>query len=75
MKVGFHHGREYYIFWIHELIPIAYAHGTDSPEWKAEVEKWVPKLHDAEFAREAAKMVADIYNRWKSKLPPKPDRV
>jgi transcriptional regulator with XRE-family HTH domain len=71
MKVEFHHGREYYFFWIHELIPIAYEHGTDSPEWKAEVEKWVPKLHDAEFAREAARMVADVYNRWKVKLPTK----
>jgi transcriptional regulator with XRE-family HTH domain len=71
MKVEFHHGREYYIFWIHELIPIAYEHGTDSPEWKAEVEKWVPKLHDAEFAREAAQMIADIYDRWKVKLPTK----
>jgi hypothetical protein len=71
-KLAFHHGREYYIFWIRELIPIAYRWGTDSPEWKAEVEKWVPKLHDPEFAREAAKTVADLYNRWKVKLPPKP---
>jgi transcriptional regulator with XRE-family HTH domain len=75
MKVGFHHGREYYIFWIHELIPIAYAHGTDSPEWKAEVEKWVPKLHDPKFAREAAQMIADIYDRWKVKQPPRTPAV
>jgi len=31
----------------------------------------VPKLHDPEFAREAAVMIADVFNRWKSKLPPK----
>jgi len=36
------------------------------------VQNWAPKLHDPEFAREAAQMVADIYNRWKVKLPPKP---
>jgi hypothetical protein len=41
----------------------------------AEVEKWVPKLHDPEFAREAAVIVADIYNRWKVKLPPKQKAV
>jgi transcriptional regulator with XRE-family HTH domain len=74
-KVGFYQGRQYYVFWIHELIPVAYEHGTDSPEWKAEVAKWVPKLHDPEFAREAAVMVADIYNRWKVKLPPKQKTV
>jgi transcriptional regulator with XRE-family HTH domain len=73
MKLGFYRGRQYYILWIRELIPIAYEHGTDSPEWKANVEKWAPKLHDPEFAREAAKMVADIYDRWKVKLPPKPN--
>jgi len=72
MKLDFYHGRQYYILWIRELIPIAYEHGTDSPEWKAEVEKWVPKLHDPEFARKAAKTVAGIFDRWKPKLPPKP---
>ena len=72
MRLSFQHGRQYYIFWIHELVPIAYKYGTDSPEWKANVEKWVPKLHDPEFAREAANMVADIYNRWKVKLPLSP---
>jgi hypothetical protein len=72
MKLGFYRGRQYYILWIRELVPIAYEHGTDSPEWKANVEKWVPKLHDPEFVREAAEMVADVFNRWKSKLPPKP---
>ena len=75
MKVALHQGRQYYIFWIRELIPIAHEHGTDSPEWKANVEKWVPKLHEPEFASEAAKMVADIFNRWKSTLPPRPGVV
>jgi transcriptional regulator with XRE-family HTH domain len=70
-KLAHYQGQEYYFMWIRELVGIAYEHGTDSPDWKASVEKWVPKLHDPEFAREAAKMVADIYNRWKVKLPPK----
>jgi transcriptional regulator with XRE-family HTH domain len=73
MKVAHYQGQEYYFLWIRELIAIAYEHGTDSPEWKASVEQWAPKLEYPEFAREAAKMVADIYNRWKVKLPPKPD--
>ena len=75
MKVAHYHGQEYYFMWIRELVSIANEHGTDSPEWKGSIEKWAPKLHDPEFAREAAKMVADIYNRWKSKLPPRPAAV
>jgi transcriptional regulator with XRE-family HTH domain len=71
LKLDYRHGKEYYYRWIHELVPIAYEHGTDSPEWKAEVEKWVPKLHDPVFAREAAKLVADVFNRWKVRFPPK----
>jgi transcriptional regulator with XRE-family HTH domain len=75
MKLAHYQGQEYYFMWIRELVGIANTHGTDSPEWKASVEQWAPKLHDPEFAREAAKMVADIYNRWKVKLPPKPAAV
>ena len=73
LRLAHHRGKEYYYFWIDRLIPIADEHGTDSPEWKANVEKWVPKLHYPDFAREAAQMVADIYNRWKVKFPPKPN--
>ena len=63
--------KPHYIAWIDRLIPIADEHGTDSPEWQAEVEATVPKLHDPKVAREAAAMIADVFNRWKSKLPPK----
>jgi transcriptional regulator with XRE-family HTH domain len=73
MRVALDKGQEYYFWWIRELVTIAYERGTDSPEWKASVEKWAPKLHEPEFAREAAQMTADIYNRWKIKLPPRPD--
>jgi transcriptional regulator with XRE-family HTH domain len=72
MKVAHYHGQEYYFRWIRELVSIAFAHGIDSPEWKASIETWAPKLPHPEFAPEAAKMTADIYNRWKVKLPPKP---
>ncbi len=72
LKLTHHHGKDYYVAWIHELILIAYEHGTDSPAWKASVEKWAPRLPYPEFARDAAQMVADVYNRWKVKLPPRP---
>ena len=54
------------------MVAIAYARGTDSPEWKASIETWAPKLPRPEFAPGAARMTADIYNRWKGRLPPKP---
>jgi hypothetical protein len=75
MRLAHHRGQDYYFLWIRELVGIAYEHGTDSAEWEASVERWAPKLHFPEFARDAAKMVADIYNRWKVKLPPKPGAV
>jgi len=72
MKVDFSTGKRYYFTWIHQLALIAYEHGTDSPEWKACVDGWAPKLAQPEFAREAAQIVADLYNRWKVKFAPKP---
>ncbi|MBN2465546.1 helix-turn-helix domain-containing protein [candidate division WOR-3 bacterium] len=72
MKVAHYHGQEYYFRWINELVAVAHAHGTDSPEWQASIEKWTPKLPVPEFVSEAAQMVAEIYNRWKVRLPPKP---
>jgi len=71
MNLEFHRGRQYYIIWVRELADIAYAHGIGSPEWKASVEHWAPRLPHPEFVREAAQMVADVYDRWKVKLPPK----
>ena len=71
MKLAHYHGQEYYFMWIRELVGIAYAHGTDSPEWKASVEKWAPKLPHPEFVPEAAQMTASIYDRWKVRLPPR----
>jgi len=68
LRLAHNKGKEYYYYWIDRLIPIADAHGTDSPEWKAMVEEWVPKLHDQQVAREAAVLIADIFNRWKVKL-------
>jgi len=68
LRLAHHQGKEYYYHWIDRLIPIADKHGTDSPEWQAEVEATVPKLHDQQVAREAAALIADVYNRWKAKL-------
>jgi len=72
LRLAHHQGKEYYYYWIDRLIPIADEHGTDSPEWKAEVEATVPKLHDPKVAREAAVMIADVFNRWKPTFPSKP---
>jgi len=72
LRLAHHQGKEYYYYWIDRLIPIADRYGADSPEWRAEVEATAPRLHDPKVAREAAGLVADIFNRWKVKLPPKP---
>ena len=72
LRVQFYRGQEYYFRWIQELMPIACERGTDSAEWKAKIEEWVPKLHDPGVAREMATLIAATYNRWKSALPPKP---
>lgn len=71
LKLAHHHGKEYYYYWIDRLIPIADEHGTDSPEWKAEVDATAPKMHDEAIAREVAALVAKTFDLWKSKLPPK----
>ena len=72
LRLAHHQGKEYYYHWIDRLIPIADRHGTDSPEWQAEVEATVPRLHVPQVAREAAALIADVFNRWKVRLPPKP---
>jgi hypothetical protein len=41
-----------------------------SPGTQQKTPDAAPKLHDPGFAPEAAKLVADIYDRWKVKLPP-----
>jgi hypothetical protein len=45
------------------------------PEWLAEVDATAPKLHDEAVAREAAALVANTFDLWKAKLPPKPTAV
>jgi transcriptional regulator with XRE-family HTH domain len=72
LKLDWYYVKKYYFFWIDRLIPIADQHGTDSPEWRAEVDATAPKMDDPALAREMAKLVADTFNRWKVKLPPKP---
>jgi len=56
---------------VDRLIEIAFAHGTDSPEWQAEVDATAPRLHDEPFARAMAALAAQTFDQWKVKLPPK----
>jgi transcriptional regulator with XRE-family HTH domain len=69
LKLDYHYVKRHYYLWLAELLPIAFEHGADSPEWKANVERWVPKLHDPAIAREAAAIAARAFNTWKVKLP------
>jgi len=71
LRLAHHRGKDQYFAWIDRLIPIADEHGTDSPEWQAEVDATAPKMHDEAIAREVAAIVAKTFNLWKSKLPPK----
>lgn len=71
LKLDWYYVKKYYFFWIDRLIPIADEHGTDSPEWRAEVDATAPKMHDEAIAREAAALVAKSFDQWKAKLPPR----
>jgi hypothetical protein len=75
LRLAHHQGKEYYYYWIDRLIPIADEHGTESPEWQAAVDATAPKLHNEAIAREMAKLVAETFDQWKVKLPPKPVAV
>jgi hypothetical protein len=71
LKLDYYYVKRHYYAWIDVLIPIADKHGTDSPEWQAEVDATAPKLHDEAIAREAAAIVANTFDLWKAKLPPR----
>jgi transcriptional regulator with XRE-family HTH domain len=73
LKLDYYYVKRHYYAWVDRLIPIADEHGTDSPEWQAEVDATAPKLHDEAIAREAAVLVANTFDLWKAKLPPKPE--
>ena len=75
LKLDYYYVKRHYYAWIDVLVPIADKHGTDSPEWRAEVDATAPKLHDEAIAREAAALVANTFDLWKAKLPPKPTGV
>ena len=75
LKLDYYYVKRHYYAWIDVLIPIADEHGTDSPEWQAEVDATAPKLHDEAIAREAAALIANTFDLWKAKLPPKPTAV
>ncbi|MCX6841519.1 MAG: helix-turn-helix domain-containing protein [candidate division WOR-3 bacterium] len=73
LKLDYYYVKQHYYAWIDRLIPIADEHGTGSPEWQAEVNATAPKLHDEAIAREAAALVANTFDLWKAKLPPRPE--
>jgi transcriptional regulator with XRE-family HTH domain len=73
LKLDYYYVKRHYFAWMDRLIPIADEHGTDSPEWQAEVDATAPKLHDPALAREAAALVANTFDIWKVKLPPRPE--
>jgi len=72
LRLDHYYVKQHYYAWIDRLIPIADEHGTDSPQWRAEVDATAPRMHDQALAREAAALAADTFNLWKVKLPPKP---
>jgi len=65
--------QQHYRRWADWLLPIALAHGTDSVEWRAEVDRAAPRLHDEQFARAVARAAAEAFNAGKAALPPRPD--
>jgi hypothetical protein len=71
LKLDYFYVKRHYYAWVDRLIPIADEHGIDSPAWRAEVDATAPKLHDEAIAREAATIVANTFDLWKAKLPPK----
>jgi transcriptional regulator with XRE-family HTH domain len=64
--------RKHYLRWIEPLVAVAVGHGTDSAQWRAEVDRAALSLHDPELVRAAAAIAADTFNRWKKRIPPKP---
>jgi transcriptional regulator with XRE-family HTH domain len=64
--------RNPYLRWTRNLVAIAVDHGTDSPEWRAEIDRAAPKLHDPQLAREIATLAATTFEVWKIRIPPKP---
>jgi hypothetical protein len=68
-KLDHYFVKRHYHAWIDRLVQIAFAHGTDSPEWQVEVETTAPRLHDESFARAMSSLAAETFERWKLKLP------
>jgi hypothetical protein len=60
--------------WVNRLVGIAIEHGVGSPEWQADVEATVPRVYDPELGRAIVKQVVEEFERWKVRIPPKPER-
>jgi hypothetical protein len=72
-KLDFYYVKRHYLAWVGRLLDIAFKHGTSSAEWQAEVDATAPRLHDEVFARTIAVLAAEAFERWKVKLPLKPE--
>lgn len=64
--------RRHYLNWFDKLFAIAVEHGTDSAAWQAEIARAAPDLHDPTVASAVAQAVAQAFDIWKKRLPPKP---
>jgi len=72
LKLDHYYVKTHYYAWIDRLLLIVGEHGTDSPEWQAEVDATAPRMHDEAFAREMAKLMAETFDRWMAKSPSRP---
>ena len=68
-KLDFFHVKQHYHTMVDRLVEIAFKHGTDSAEWRAEVDAAAPRLHDEALARQMAVVAAEALNLWSKRLP------
>jgi hypothetical protein len=64
--------KRFYYGWLGRLLEVAVKYGTDSAEWRADIDASAPKMHDEAFARETMAVVARTFDRWKVTLQPRP---
>ena len=68
-KLDFFHVKQHYHTMVDRLGEIAFKHGADSAEWRAEVDAVAPRLRDEALARQMATAAAETFNLW-SRRPP-----
>ena len=68
-KLDFFHVKQNYHTMVDRLAEIAFKHGTDSAEWRADVDAFAPRLHAEALARQMATAAAETFNLWSKHLP------